>query len=113
VVPGVVALVVDFSSGAMYSNGGGGEIRISARGNLSVRLPESETPSQIGFRLVTSQHRVLAEKKALLGPTVHGQSVELQVKDWLRPYANEKVYLEVVAANGASARFPTSMEVAP
>jgi hypothetical protein len=111
IVPGVVALIVDFSSGAVYRGGHGSGIavRMSPRGHVAVRLPDSPTRAQLEFRLVTSEDRMLAHEVAFVGPTVHGRSVELQLGGPVQP--NETIYLEVVSATGASARFPTSIEI--
>lgn len=110
-VPGVVALIVDFSSGAIYTGRGTRTaVRMSPNSHVAVRLPESPNPAQLEFRLVTTDHRVLAQKVAFVGPSVHGRAIELQIGDSVQP--SEKIYLEVVTADGASARFPTWMEVA-
>jgi hypothetical protein len=119
IVPGVVALIVDFSSGAIYVRGGTA-LRLAPDGRLAVRLPRSSTPTHLEFRLVTASHRVLARKTALVGPSVpDGQSIEFAVGDAVRAQTNqggvgpsEEIFLEVQDERGASARFPTSMEVA-
>ena len=110
IIPGVVALIVDFSSGAIYVRGSHA-LRLAPDGRLAVRLARSSTSARLEFRLVTSSHRVLARKTAFVGPSSpDGQSIELQVGDSTRP--KEEIYLEVQAENGASSRFPTSIEVA-
>ena len=112
VVPGVIALIVDFSSGAIYTGRGGGHaVVMSPNGRVAVRLPAAAKPTQLEFRLVTADHRILAKKTALVGPDTQGQSLELQISDAMRPGRNETIYLEVATANGA-ARFPTSLHVA-
>jgi len=112
VVPGVVALIVDFSSGAIYRGHGRYAVRMSPRGHLAVHLPDSPSPAQLQFRLVTSDHRILVQKLASVGPSIHDQSVELQLGDSVKSNPNETIYLEVVNAAGAATRFPASMEVA-
>jgi hypothetical protein len=112
IVPGVVALIVDFSSGAIYRDGGGRyAVVMSPDGRVAVRLPATSKPTQLEFRLVTADHRILAKKTALVGPTSRGESLELRIGDAMRPGRNETIYLEVASANGA-ARFPTSLQVA-
>lgn len=111
IVPGVVALIVDFSSGAIYTGRGGHAVVMSPRGRVAVRLPAAASPTQLEFRLVTADHRILAKKTALVGPDTQGQSLELQVSDTMRLGRNEPMYLEIVTANGA-ARFPASLQVA-
>lgn len=109
IIPGVVALVVDFSSGAIYVRGSTA-VRLSPDGRVAVRLPESSKPASLHFRLVTSSHRVVARKTVAIGPlTAHGQSIELQLGG---AASDEEVYLEVQTDEGVSARLATSIEVA-
>jgi hypothetical protein len=113
IIPGVIALIVDFSSGAIYVGGGRRALRLSPDGRVAVRLPRSSTPLRLEFRLVTSSDRVLARQTALVGPsTLDGQSVELAVGAAMRPQPKEKIYLEVHTDDGATARFPTALEAA-
>ena len=110
ILPGVIALVVDFSSGAIYRSGGGrSSVLMSPKGRVAVRLPVSSQPMQVEVRLVTERN-VLAKKTAFVGPNIGPQSVELQIGD--PSHRNEAIYLEVASANG-TARFPTSLAVTP
>src|SRR6266496_5314584 len=112
IVPGVIALVVDFSSGAIYTGRGGRYAVVMApKGRVAVRVPASSKAMQLEFRLVTD-HSVLAKQTAKVGPNVPAQSVELQIGDSLQAHRNEKIYLEVASANG-TARFPTQLAVTP
>jgi hypothetical protein len=109
IVPGVVALIVDFSSGAIYVRGGMA-IRLAPDGHVAVRLPRASTPTRLEFRLVTASHRVVAQQTAFVGPsTPEGRSVDLTVGPSARP--SEELFLEVHTEQGASTRLPTSMEV--
>ncbi len=124
-IPGVVALIVDFSSGAMYRGGRVGLV-VSPDSRVAVRLPRSSKPMQLEFRLVTASHRVLAHETAVIGPsTPEGTSVQLDVGGAMQPdisrasrapraatAAGEAIYLEVQTDGGATARFPTSLEAA-
>jgi hypothetical protein len=75
---------------------------------VAVGLPRSPTLLRLEFRLVTRSERVLAGEAAVIGPSsLNEQSVELRVGAADR---NEEVYLEVRTENGATARFPTSLE---
>jgi hypothetical protein len=122
IIPGVVALVVDFSSGAVYLRGGRRALLLSPDGRVAVRLPRATTPTRLEFRLVTASARVLARRTTVIGPsTPDGQSVELRVGDSVRPEAaptpvgggrTEAIYLELRTENGATARFPTSLQAA-
>ena len=109
-IPGVVALVVDFSSGAIYVRGSHA-LRLAPDGRLAVRLPHPSTPTRLEFRLVTASHRILAQRTAFVGPsTPDGQSIELDAGGSMRP--QEEIHLEVHTEGGASARFPTSITLA-
>src|SRR5205823_4722159 len=65
VVPGVVALIVDFSSGAIYV--GGRRAIMAPNGRLAVRLPRAAKPQRIELRLVSAD-RVLERRRAVVGP---------------------------------------------
>jgi hypothetical protein len=106
-VPGVVALVVDFSSGAIYVNGGYA-LRASDNGTVALRLPDSVTPQVLELRLVTSSDRVLAREMVAVGPNVHDRWVELDPGDSVRR-SHEKIFFEIVNANGTSARLAKSI----
>jgi hypothetical protein len=108
IVPGVIALVVDFSSGGIYVRGGTA-LRLSPDGHVAVRLPHASTPTRLQFRLVTSSQRIVAQKTAFVGPSTHGQSIDLDLRGVA---TREKITLEMRTETGASARFPTSMELA-
>ncbi len=103
VVPGVVALVVDFSSGAIYRNHGERyAVIIPETGRVAVLVPQSPQPAQIELRLATAAHRVVARRTALVGPQIHGQLVELQIDASARLDPHEQVYVEIVNANAAA-----------
>jgi hypothetical protein len=108
-VPGVVALIVDFSSGAIYvGRGSRMAVRMSPGGHVAVRLPQSAKPARLDLRLVTADRQIVAQRTALVGPSVGPRSVELQVA-WA---IHDTLYLEIVSEDGASLRFPTSIQVA-
>ncbi len=97
IVPGVIALIVDFSSGAIYL---GGRARIGvvipADGHVAVALPALPRATELDLRVVTSAQRIVAHRTVLLGPSAEGQSVVLQVAPAERPAADEKTFIEVV-----------------
>jgi hypothetical protein len=111
IIPGVVALVVDFSSGGIYVSGvrrvG---LRLSPDGRVALQIPHATRPGRVELRLVTASHEILAHKTALVGPGhSKGESVELQ----LGAPAKEPVYLEIETESGQSARTATAIEMAP
>jgi|GEM_PF-1563224 len=104
IIPGVIALVVDFSSGGIYVSGGHRvALRLPPDGRVALQVPHAARPGQVEFRLVTASHQVLARKIALVGPGhSHGrssESVELQVGAPVQ----EPVYLEVESQDGQTA----------
>jgi hypothetical protein len=119
IIPGVVALIVDFSSGAIYVRGRTA-LRISPDGRIAVRLPSSEKATQLEFRVVTSSHRVLARKVASIGPSsLAARSVDIEMGETIRQSVaqgvvgkSEELFLEVQVDGGESHRFPTPMEMA-
>lgn len=104
IIPGVVALIVDFSSGAIYVRGRTA-VRLSTDGRLSVRLPRLSRPTRLEFRLVSSANRILAREVVSVGPSdLQGRSVELGAAD-----GREPMFLEIVREDGASARLAQSL----
>ncbi len=73
IVPGVVALVVDFSSGGIYASGRRAELRLAPEGHLAFQVPHAARPGRVELRLVTASHEVLARRTALVGPG-HGRA---------------------------------------
>jgi len=111
IVPGVIALVVDFSSGAVYTHSHGRHaVLISPKGHVAVRVPASAKPMQLEFRLVKADHTVLARRAVHVRPNVDVQTVEIQFGA-VTSHRNEKIYLDVQSAN-CTTRFPTTMDVA-
>ena len=109
IVPGVVALVVDFSSGAIYVQGQRALV-VSPDSHISVRLPQTATPTRLEFRLVTDE-RVLSRKTVTVGPeTPVNESIEMRLDDALSP--NTQAYLEVESESGVTSRFPTALAMA-
>jgi len=67
IIPGVVALIVDFTSGAIYVGGGRGH-RINKDGHIAIRLPEVKFKTRLELRLVTADGRLLDRSAATLSP---------------------------------------------
>jgi hypothetical protein len=96
IIPGVVALIVDFSNGAIYV-GGRYAVTVPADGHVAVRLPASPKPATLDVRLVAAD-RVIAHTSAVVGPDVPRHTVDLQLA---APPIGEQVYLEIVDASTA------------
>jgi hypothetical protein len=97
VVPGVVFLIVDFTSGGMYVSG-----RVAmnhANGNVAVRLADAKQAKTLELRIVDAKQHVLADQTAFIGPDVHHQTVLLSVGT--QP-THEKLYLQILDADHAA-----------
>ncbi len=95
IVPGVVFLIVDFTSGAMYVNGGG--VRVLASGAVKVDVNDSKVAKTLQIRVVDSSNRVIDEKTAQIGPGIHGRSVELNLAN--TPHSKQQpLYIQIVDA---------------
>ena len=90
IVPGVVFLIVDFSSGAMYVNGRVA-MRANSNGNVAIKLKDSDKAKQLTLRIVTASRQVLDTKVANIGPAIHDQSIELHVGP-----THEQVFLQII-----------------
>lgn len=104
-VPGVVALVVDFSSGAIYVRGRAA-LRLAPDGRVVLRLPATGEPRRVQVRLVTAGGRVLVAGEARTGRGASaGPSLELDVGR----VAPEPIFLEVRTEDGQRAILPTAI----
>ena len=109
IVPGVVALIVDFSSGAIYVNGHHAALHLTPEGLLALKVPRASRPGRVEFRLVTASHQVLARQTAMVGP---GRPADESVELRLAQPAHEPIYLEVSNADGRAARMESAIETA-
>jgi hypothetical protein len=61
IIPGVVFLIVDFSSGAMYVGGGRRyAVNKTDHGKIAVRFEQTAQPARYQVRVVTASNRVVA-----------------------------------------------------
>jgi hypothetical protein len=95
IIPGVVFLVVDFSSGAMYVHGGG--VGVVASGKLKVDVLDAKAAKTLRVRVVDSSKRVLDEQTAEIGPGIRGRSVELDIAN-RRPSKSAPLFIQIVDA---------------
>jgi hypothetical protein len=101
VIPGVIALVVDFSSGGIYATGVRHALRMSPDGRVTVQVPHASRPGRVELRLVTASHEIVAHTTAQVGPGHAGETVELGAAD----RARGPLYLEIAGDDGRTARF--------
>jgi hypothetical protein len=109
IVPGVVFLIVDFSSGAMYV-GGRVAIRATPNGDVAVKLNDSKAARTLELRLVAEKgNRVIDHKLADVGPTIHNESVQLH--GGVAVAKHEKVFLQVVDPARPTTQLQVPVEV--
>lgn len=101
IVPGVVALVVDFSSGGIYATGRRAVLRLSPNGHLALKVPHASRPGRVELRLVSASHDVLARRTALVGPG-HGTGETIDLA--LAAPASGPLTFEIVTDDGQIAR---------
>ena len=97
IVPGVVFLIVDFTSGAMYV-GGRGSVSIASNGKMKLDLEDVQEAKRIKVRVVNAKGEQLDEAIADVGPTVHGRSLELDVASARANGKREKLMIQVFDA---------------
>lgn len=96
IVPGVVFLIVDFTSGAMYVSGGG--VVADATGKVKVKVNDSKVAKTLKLRVIDSAtQKVLDEQIAKIGPNIHDASVELDVRT--RATLKARLSLQIVDAD--------------
>jgi len=101
IIPGVVALIVDFSSGAIYVSGRRAELHLDRDGHLAFQVPNASRPGRIEFRLVTATHEVVARRTALVGS---GQSASETIDLAPAPGSAGPLTLEIETDRGQIAR---------
>jgi hypothetical protein len=101
IVPGVVALIVDFSSGAIYASGHRAELRLSPDGHLAFQVPHASRAGRVQLRLVNAAHEVVASRTALVGPGhATGETIDLA----LAAPTRGPLTFEIVTDDGRIAR---------
>jgi hypothetical protein len=107
IVPGVVALVVDFSSGGIYAYGSRHALRLGPDGHVALQVPHASRAGRVELRLVTASHEIVARRTALVGPGHSAETVELA----LGAPPPEPVYFEVATEDGKTARTVDAIEM--
>jgi len=121
VIPGVIALVVDFSTGAIYVGGGkrSGRLDVGPEGEIAIHKPELEHEAHVELRLVDEYERVLAEDSATWKPGAEGddagaESVSVSLSEAAKNLSAEgsaaAMHLEIVVDGGEVARYPLQMQ---
>lgn len=87
IIPGVIFLIVDFTTGAMYV-GGSGSIRISDAGLIDVPLTDAAMAKSVTVRVIDSHGRIVDEATPVKGAS----SVELSLANAPRKDLSLQVY---------------------
>ncbi len=111
IIPGVVALAVDFSSGAIYE-GGSADTGEPAQGRVAAHVPALLTPQSLELRLVDDGGTVYQRDGATLSPggspTV--LAVALDRVALLAPDGRPRdLFLELATGEGRTARLALPM----
>lgn len=106
IVPGVVALVVDFSSGGIYAYGSRHALYLSPDGRVTLQVPHASRAGRVELRLVTASHEIVARQTALVGPGHAADTVELA----LAAAPAEPIYFEIATDDGKVARTAEAIE---
>lgn len=67
IIPGVVALIVDFTTGAIYVDNGSVN-PVKAKGRIAVNVPPVNQTTRMSLRLLTRDGRVVDQATALVRP---------------------------------------------
>lgn len=99
IIPGVVFLIVDFSSGCMYVGGGGGggvTVHVSDAGARTIDVPmlDATKNKTLELRIVTATKHVLDRQITTIGPAIKDRVVTLHVGTVAT--VGEKLHIEVV-----------------
>ncbi|MEM7154426.1 MAG: hypothetical protein AAF799_16385 [Myxococcota bacterium] len=115
-IPGVVALAVDFTTGAIYVGGGkrSGELKVGPNGEIAVHRPDLERDAQVELRLVDQHARVLDSDVTTwhVGED-HQESVAVSLADAAAELSGEQAVvpltLELRVDGGEVARYSLQM----
>jgi hypothetical protein len=80
VVPGVVCLAVDFASGAIYTSGGQGKIKVRHNGEIVVRRAPVTQDTPASMALVDGNGHIFDEDAAVWSPEHAKRKDKLRVK---------------------------------
>ncbi len=119
-VPGVIAIAVDFSTGAIYLGGGrrSDRMKVGRQGRVAIREPAVTQPTHVELRVLDAKRRVLAADTATWRPAAESgstanESVAISLADVSAqlPDGDEGVELELeLLVDGEStARYPLHM----
>jgi hypothetical protein len=108
IIPGVVALIVDFSSGGIYASGRRAELHLGPDGHLALQVPHASRPGRVELRLVTATHEVVARRTVLVGP---GQSRAETIDLAPSPGSRGPLTLEIETDRGQIARAAIAVQL--
>jgi len=107
IIPGVVALVVDFTSGAIYGSSSLGAAPVKATGKVVVKVPPVAAPTRLALRLLGPDGQVLDQASALMRPGDAGRKLVVDVAKG-RDLARAGLQLEISGLGNAPVRIPVA-----
>ena len=122
-IPGVIAIAVDFSTGAIYTGGGkrADRLDVGPEGEITVKRPALEQDTRVELRLVDRRRRVLSQGEAtwVAGPADASDEAAVAVSIEEAVAASRSnaeqipMFLEVVVDDRRTARYPLRVHREP
>ena len=119
-IPGVIAIAVDFSTGAIYTGRGSAQrLDVGPEGEIAIKRPQLEHDAKVQLRLVDRRHRVLSQGEAVwaAGPASEEASVAVSIEEALAASRSDAatipMVLEVVVDDERTARYPLRVHREP
>lgn len=111
-IPGIVALSVDFSNGAIYLGGSSSEA--DAQGRVATSVPTVEAPTSLELRLIDGAGKVYDRDCATLAPGDAPRELAVtldRVGAQTRGRLPRELYLELATGDGKTARLALAQPV--
>lgn len=82
-VPGIIAIAVDFSTGAIYTGGGKrkSSLDVGSEGQITIRPPAVEDEAHVELRLIDERGRVLVRDAATWSPESEPEAVSVSLAE--------------------------------
>lgn len=104
IIPGLICLIVDFTSGAIYVQNLG-DSPLKATGKVAVKVPPVSAPTHMALRLLGPRGQVLDQASAFVQPGDAAQKLTVDVSKG-RELAKAGLQLEITGMSGAPVRIP-------
>lgn len=106
IIPGVVCLVVDFVTGAIFVQNFG-QSPLDAQGKVAVKVPPVGAPTHMALRLLGPQGQVLDQASAFVQPGDAQQQLTVDIAKGQK-FAKAGLQLEISGMTGSPVRIPVA-----